>query len=148
MTTPSVVRRFRNQIPLLAIALVIGATISGAGPALSALPSGADVTTASTWGTTVTLARPSTVVAGDVLVASINARLSSSSAITAPTGWNLIRRDSSSPGYASLTQALYYKVAGSSEPARYAWSLGSTSSATGAILNVKGVDRTTPVDAH
>ena len=112
MTTPSVVRRFRNQIQLLAIAVVFGATVSGAGPALSALPSGASVTTASTWGSTVTIDRPSTASTGDVLVASVNARLPGSAAITAPSGWNLVRRDSSGPGFGSLTQALYYKVAG------------------------------------
>ena len=94
------------------------------------------------------ITRPTTTSSGDVLVASVNARLSSSSAITAPTGWNLIRGDSSGPGFSPLTQALYYKVAGSSEPASYAWSLSSTSSATAAILDFKNVDRTTPVDSH
>ena len=149
MTTPPVVLRLRRHIPVLILALVLGATVSGAGPALSALPAGGGaVTTASTGGTTLTVARPSTTAGGDVLVASVNARLSSSASISAPAGWRLIRQDSCSPGYRSLTQALYYKVAGASEPAGYDWSLSSASSATGAVLDFKNVDRTTPIDAH
>ncbi|HEY7018080.1 MAG TPA: hypothetical protein VH297_06390, partial [Gaiellaceae bacterium] len=145
--TPSAVRRFRH-IPLLALAVVLGAIVSGAGPALSALPSGAAVTTASGMGTTVTVKRPSTTAAGDVLVASVDARLSSSASITAPGGWSLVRRDSSSAGKYALTQALYYKVAGSAEPAEYAWTLSSSASGTGAILDFKNVDRRTPIDSH
>src|ERR1044072_312352 len=147
MTTPSVVRRFRNQIQLLAIAVLFGATVSGAGPALSALPSGASVTTASTWGSTVTINRPSTASTGDVLVAAVNARLSGSATITAPSGWNLIRRDSSGPGFGSLTQALYYKVAGVSEPPSYGWALSFQSSATGALLHLQDAARAPPHDS-
>ena len=95
--TARVVRRIRREIPLLVLAVIIGATVSAAGPALSALPSGGAVSTVSAWGPKVTIQRPSTAVAGDVLVASVNARLSSSDSITAPTGWSLIRRDSSAP---------------------------------------------------
>ena len=71
-----------------------------------------------------------------------------SAAITAPSGWNLIRRDSSSPGYPALTQALYYKVAGAAEPPSYGWTLTLASSATGAILDFKNVDRAAPIDSH
>ena len=148
MPTPPVVLRIRRYILLLGLALFLGATISGSGPALSALPSGGAVATASTWGTRLTIERPATTAAGDVLVASVNARLSSSASISAPAGWSLIRQDSSAPGYRSLTQALYYRVAGASEPAGYDWSLSSASSATGAVLDFKNVDRTTPIDAH
>ena len=96
MTTPLVVVRMRQYVLLLGLALVLGATISGAGPALSALPAGDAVAVASTWGTTLTIKRPASTAAGDVLVASVNARLSSSSSISAPAGWSLIRQDSSS----------------------------------------------------
>src|SRR6188508_2275246 len=106
MTMPPVVQRLRRHIPFLALAIILGATISGASPALSALPSGSSVTTASTWGNTLSLQRPSTTTAGDVLVASVNARLTGSAAITAPSGWTLIRRDSSVPGTRPLSQAL------------------------------------------
>jgi len=148
MTTLSAVRRFRRHIPFFAIALVFGSTISGAGPALSALPSGPAVTSASTWGSSITIQRPSATVAGDVLVASVSARVSGTTSIGAPSGWNLVRRDSGTSGYGNLTQAVYYKVAGALEPASYAWALGSSTSATGGILDAKGVDRVTPIDSH
>jgi hypothetical protein len=123
-------------------------TIAGSGPALSALPSVGAVLTAKTFGSSVTVGRPTTVTSGDVLIASVDARLSSAASITPPPGWSLIRRDSNAPGYLSLTQALYYKVAGSSEPASYRWSFGSQASATGAVLDLEGTDPTSPVDAH
>ena len=112
-----------RQLPLLALALVLGTAIASSGGALSALPSGSAVTTAATYGSSLALSRPATTASGDVLIASVYARLAGSSTITPPSGWTLIRRDSSTSGYSSLTQALYYKVAGSSEPTSYAWSL-------------------------
>ena len=138
----------RRHIPFLALALVLGVTIAGSGPALSALPSGAAVTTARTFGSTITLPRPTTTTAGDVLVASIDARLSGTATIAPPSGWVLIRRDSSAPGYRSLSQALYYKLAGSSEPASYRWTLASSVSAAGAILDLKGINPSSPIDSH
>ena len=133
---------------MLALALLLGTVIAGAGPALSALPTGSAVTTAATYGSTLAVSRPSTTNSGDVLIASVYAGLPGSATITPPSGWALIRRDSSTPGYASLTQALYYKVATSSEPAAYVWSVGSQASAAGAILDFKGIDTTSPVDSH
>ena len=141
-------RLLRRHLPVLALALLLGTVIAGAGPALSALPTGSAVTTAATYGSTLAVSRPSTTNSGDVLIASVYARLPGSATITPPSGWALIRRDSSTPGYASLTQALYYKVATSSEPAAYVWSVGSQASAAGAILDFKGIDTTSPVDSH
>jgi hypothetical protein len=125
-----------RHLALLALAIGLGVTISGAGGALSALPGGISVATRTTYGSTLTVPRPAVTAAGDVLVASVGARLSGASTIAAPSGWVLIRRDSSAPGYRSLTQALYYKVAGSSEPASYSWSLGARSATAGAILDL------------
>jgi hypothetical protein len=137
-----------RHLALLALAIGLGVTISGSGGALSALPGGISVATRTTYGSTLTVPRPAVTAAGDVLVASVDARLSGASTIAAPSGWVLIRRDSSAPGYRSLTQALYYKVAGSSEPASYSWSLGAPSPTAGAILDLKGIDTRTPVDSH
>ena len=141
-------QRLQRHLPFLALALVLGTAIAGAGPGLSALPTGGAVTTAATYGSTLAVSRPATTASGDVLVASVYARLPGSATITPPSGWSLIRRDSSTPEDASLTQALYYRVATSSEPAAYVWSVGSQASAAGAILDFKGVDTTSPVDSH
>ena len=106
------------------------------------------MTAAATFGSTLTLQRPKSADAGDVLIASVDARLPASASITAPSGWALIRRDSSAPGYQSLTQALYYKVAEPSDPTSFTWSVASPVSIAGAILDVKGADVQTPVDSH
>src|SRR5439155_12594446 len=101
----------RHYLVFLGLGIVLGITIAGAGPALSALPSGSAVTTAASYGSTFVVGRPVTTAAGDILIASLDVRLDSVS-ITAPTGWRLIRQDSNPPGYDSLTQATYYKAAG------------------------------------
>ena len=95
----------------------------------------------------VTIRKPSRVAAGDVLVAAIVARASSRAAVAPPSGWSLIRRDSASRS-AALTQAVYYRVAGSSEPPSYRWRVSSAWATTGAVVAVRGVDRARPVDAH
>ena len=142
------IARLRGHAGFIVLSLFLGLAVSGAGGALSALlPAGA-VTSASTYGSTLTIPRPATTAGGDVLVASVDARLASAATITAPAGWNLIRRDGSTPGFSALTQALYYKVAGASEPASYSWSLGSQVSAAGAVIDAKNVDPTSPVDSH
>ena len=135
------IAQLRRHLPFLVLAFVLGVTISGSGRALSALPSEGAVVTNTTSGSTLTVPRPATTAAGDVLLASVHARLSGDVSITPPNGWNLIRRDSSAPDYSSLTQALYYKVAGSSEPASYSWTWSSTATAAGAILDFKGIDQ-------
>jgi hypothetical protein len=140
--------RLGRHLPFLALALLLGITIAGSGPALSALPSVGAVVTAKTFGSSLTVGRPTTVTSGDVLIASVDARLSSAASITPPPGWSLIRRDSSAPGYGSLTQALYYKVAGSAEPTNYAWLLAAPASAAGSVVDFKGLNRSSPVDSH
>jgi parallel beta helix pectate lyase-like protein len=82
------------------------------------------------------------------MIAAIEARLYSQASITAPTGWTLIRRDSSPSGYVSLSQALYFKVAGAGEPASYTWSFWPSTGATATIVAYSGVDQLNPVDAH
>src|SRR5690242_21056605 len=123
----------RPHVAAVGLALVLGLTVSAAGSGLGALPPVGSFSTATTYGQTLTIARPATTASGDVLVASLDARLDGTSAVTPPAGWNLIRRDASTPGYSALTQALYYKVAGSAEPATYSWGLASTVSAAGSV---------------
>jgi len=64
--------------------------------------------------------------------------------ITPPAGWSLVlRQDSTS----SISTASYVKVAGTSEPANYTWSFGTSGQASGGIASYIGVNTTTPVDA-
>lgn len=68
-------------------------------------------------GTTLTLAKPSGTVVGNLLVAMFNIQASSAPVITAPAGW-----DSRGVGVAfSARMAVFTRIAGSSEPANYAF---------------------------
>src|SRR5215207_5160413 len=95
----------------------------------------------------LTIARPSGVVVGNVMISAVTPRLSGSGTITGPLGWTLIRRDSNIGG-TSLSQALFYKVATAFEPASYTWRFSSSVGATGEITSFAGVDTFAPVVAH
>ena len=80
------------------------------------------------------------------MVAEIAVRGGSGTAITAPAGWSLVRRDNNST---TITQALYVRVVGApaSEPASYTWNFTNGNDAAGGIAAYAGVNITTPVDA-
>jgi hypothetical protein len=85
-----------------------------------------------------------------VLVADLGVRLPARARILAPSGWTLVRRDTNDPFHVPLSQALYYRVAGPSEPAAYTWKWPSAHrvGATGGIFAYRGVDLEAPVEAH
>jgi hypothetical protein len=75
--------------------------------------------------TTVSVAVPSGVHSGDVMLAQIVVYDGTGSdAPIAPSGWSAIRHDSISSGN-QLTSWLYYKIASSTEPALYGWNIGA-----------------------
>ena len=94
----------------------------------------------------LTIAQPP-LVAGDVMVAVITPRLSGGGAIGAPAGWTRVRRDSNIGG-ASLSQALYVKVATMFEPPSYRWTFSSPVDSTGGVTAFLGVDTLAPVQTH
>ena len=89
----------------------------------------------------LSIAKPAGVVEGGVMVATVTA--AGTGSVTTPSGWTVIKTLTQG----SLRQATYYKVAGSSEPASYSWSLGSSRAASGGIADYSGVNQTVPVDA-
>ncbi len=93
--------------------------------------------------TSLSVANPVGTQSNDVLIAQVVIN-SSSTVITPPAGWTLIRSVKSS---SSVEQATFYKVASASEPASYTWSFGSSQPATGTIASFTGVDITSPIDA-
>lgn len=93
--------------------------------------------------TNLTLSKPSTVGQGDLLTAVVEAA-SSSTSITAPTGWT--RRSEGSAG-ADAKVATYTRVAGASEPSSYSWSFSASGKHAGALAEYAGVDTASPVDA-
>jgi hypothetical protein len=91
--------------------------------------------------TSVTINVPSGVVAGDVMLAAVDAEGSGS--FTVPSGW-------SSTGLFDGTSfighsGVYFHVAGASEPASYTWTLGTTRKAIGRITSYVGVDNASPI---
>ena len=91
----------------------------------------------------ISIAKPSSVGAGDFLVATI--AMSGTVGITSPGGWTLIRSGTHST---NLQLAAFYHVAGSSEPSSYTFTTADASKRTlgGGIASYSGVDTTAPVD--
>jgi Bacterial Ig-like domain (group 1) len=94
--------------------------------------------------TTLVIPKPTGVVADDFLIAGVTVR--DNPTITPPSGWTFLRRDPVSP--TTVTQAIYYKVAGASEPASYTWTFSSSQKASGGIIAYTGVDNSNPIDVH
>lgn len=109
---------------------------SGSSPTFVAASSGAN-----TVSTSVSVALPAGVQAGDALVADVAAR--GSPTITAPAGWSLVRQDT-----ASTTQrvAVFVKFASSSEAATVTFGLSKAQAAAGVVLAYRGVAAASPVD--
>ena len=92
--------------------------------------------------TTLVVTKPSGVVEGNVMIATVAAK--ETGAVTAPSGWTAILNLTQAT---ALRQVTYYKVATASEPASYSWSLGTSRAASGGIAAYSGVNATVPVDA-
>ncbi|GAB3248876.1 DUF6701 domain-containing protein [Chitinimonas naiadis] len=90
---------------------------------------------------------PAGTVSGDVLIAQIAASKASET-ITAPAGWTAIRSNSQTLLSAGMTQAIFYRVAGASEPASYSFSLSSATWVAGSMITFRGVDNSSPIFGH
>ena len=95
---------------------------------------------------TLTVNKPTGTVLNDVMVASIGVR-PSTAVITPPTGWALVRRTNQATATTNSI-AVYWKAAGSAEPANYAWTLSASTGSAGGIASFAGVDTLTPVDVE
>lgn len=141
-------RRVRSTLHRARLLLLAAMT---AVPAVAATPGsvlGADIalrgatSSANAATTTLQLSTPSGTTAGDVLLAGLSVR--GKPKITPPAGWSIVV----STGLATtMTQAVYVRVAGGSEPATATWTLSKASAAAGGVLAYTGVDSAEPVDA-
>ena len=90
------------------------------------------------------LAVPAGVQAGDVMVAMVSNR-QPGTALSLPSGWTEVRRETGG----SILQVLLVRVASSSEPASYTASIsGAVTDWGGGIVAYSGVDTARPVEAH
>jgi hypothetical protein len=101
-------------------------------------------TVASTIGSSVALSRPTSIVGGDAILVTLSVRGNLNTAITAPAGFTLIRRDVNGN---TMTQAVYIKIAGAIEPASYAFTLSRSQGIAATLVVIAGVSATDPVAA-
>lgn len=97
----------------------------------------------------ITLSKPTGVVQGDVMVANIgfNSVNNTNDIISVPASWNLIGTALSSDG--ALRLRMYYKVATSSEPSSYTWTMSTGNAGfNGGILAYSGVSTSSPIDTN
>jgi len=94
--------------------------------------------------TQLTLNKPSVSV-GTVMIASIAVNGGSSVNITPPTGWTQIVRTDNDVDIALIS---YWKVAGTSEPATYIWTVDQQTRAVGGITPYTGVSTVAPIDSY
>ena len=99
-------------------------------------------------GNLLTVTRPAGTAEDDTMIASV-AVSPSTIGVSAPSGWTLIRQTTQSTGTTS-TLLTYYKIATSSEPANYTWSLsgGIHGGAVAAIASFSGADTSIPVESE
>jgi Bacterial Ig-like domain len=98
----------------------------------------------STAAGSITIPKPAGTVAGDVLVACLALNGGRVATGGAPAGWSPI---ASNVAIANPHIFGYYKVAGSSDPAGYGWTLASSVTSGAGIARYSGVNTSTPLDA-
>jgi hypothetical protein len=94
-----------------------------------------------TAATTIAVAVPAGVVAGDVLLTWTYFNVGGTLAVTRPAGWNLVRVDNVFQG----SVGLYWRLADGTEPATYTWTLSTAARGIVAMNAYTGVSPTSPV---
>ena len=120
------------------LVVVIGAAALSAAPAQGAVAFRA-ATSAKQTASSISVSKPSGTSAGDAMIAVISG--SGTGDIPTPSGWTLVQE---SPGSPRLET--FVKVAGSSEPGSYSFSVGSSRDIGAGISTYSGTDPTDPVD--
>jgi MSHA biogenesis protein MshQ len=92
-----------------------------------------------------TVTKPASTASGDLLIVGLMVEKGSGETITAPAGWNLIRRTNEST---NVGMATYYKVAGGAEPANYTFTIANGSKWAIGISRITGADTSDPIDVH
>jgi len=106
-----------------------------------ALVSSTSAVTKSGGASSLQLTYPAGIAVDDVLVAQI--AVGGNQGITAPAGWTLVNRTNR---LSTLTQAVYWKRAGASNPASDTWSFGASDRAAGTLAAYRDVDPVVPVN--
>ncbi|PPD57305.1 tandem-95 repeat protein [Dehalogenimonas etheniformans] len=141
-------KHFKSVLyPAIFFVLAITMAISMTAPVSAAITTGNSTNANSGTGMTITIAKPSGTVTGDMLVACIVATTFFSDVWVTPpdASWQLIRTTNANQSGHYYDMVTYYKVAGSSEPSSYTFT-SSEWNASGGITRLTGVDVNHPVD--
>ena len=98
--------------------------------------------TADPSGTTVTIAKPGGTNEGDLLVAAVATDGNSASSLTPPAGWSEI---SVGQEGGDVTFGVWWKIAGSGEPAQYQFTWAGTQECYAWIMRFSGHDPSSPI---
>lgn len=94
-----------------------------------------------------TVARPSGVVAGDLLLASLEVDQDTVT-VSGPAGWTLLLDTAAAQGTSSAFHAqVWYRVATAGEPSAYQWNVPAGVYVDIAVLDYSGVNAGSPIDA-
>ncbi|TCS71891.1 concanavalin A-like lectin/glucanase superfamily protein [Sulfuritortus calidifontis] len=126
----------------LSLFAVVGMLWAGAAQGAISLVGTTSATTAINGSNSITLSYPAGLAADDVLIAQVAVR--GNRTITAPAGWNQISRVNNG---STLTQAIFWKLAGASNPLSEVWRFSNSGRGVGAMAAYRGVDPFTPIDA-
>ena len=109
---------------------------------------GAATTASTKTVTTITIAKPTNVVAGDVMIANIENRGGDKSTMPSLSGWTTIYNSDFENAGAHHRIGVLYRVAGASEPSSYTFTIDTKNvdGAFGGIVAFSGVDNTNPID--
>jgi hypothetical protein len=140
-TSPITYIRSKYAVIIILLVVLFGATV-----AIADIISGLSTTSSSTnvTITNLTIAKPSDVAVGDVMIAGVAIHDGNTVAVTAPSGWTQILRTDNDTNISIVS---YWKTASASEPANYTWVLSPQTRAEGGITRYSGVDGSNPIDA-
>jgi phosphodiesterase/alkaline phosphatase D-like protein len=94
-----------------------------------------------------TVSKPAGVASGDLMLASLEVDADPAT-VTGPAGWTLLLDTRAGAGTPSAFHSqVWYRLAGSSEPASYTWSVSGSPYTDIAVLAYTSVSPTAPVDA-
>lgn len=132
--TLSTLRLLATAFFLLIWALPAGAVITYQGGSTGGLGGGPV--------SSVSISPPAGILLNDVMLVRIGIRSNSCAAINSvPTGWSSVQCQTSG----TLTQAVYYKMAGASETGPYTWGFNANYRAGASLSVFRGTDTTAPI---
>jgi hypothetical protein len=113
-----------------------------------AVPVWQSVQTNGVFAVSITINKPASTAAGDLLVACIN-MADNTKTLSPPAGWTAIRNDIGGAGDSAVNAYSWRRVADGSEGASFVFTVSSGSGVLlGAIGRITGAHQTTPINAN